>query len=168
MRYMVNGFRDGFHIGFDHARLSCSRARANMASTSRDAALVSRYLDEECRSGRVVGPLNHGEFPEVHHSPIGLVPKSYGGFRLIVDLSSSHERSVNDGIDPSVCSMEYVSVDVVVIVVAEMGRGTILAEVDIRTAYQLAPVDPEDRWLLGMMCNGGLFAVAWQMGGVRT
>ena len=56
--YMVNGLRDGFHIGFDHARCSCGRARANMASTSRDVALVLRYLDEECRLCRGVGPLN--------------------------------------------------------------------------------------------------------------
>ena len=156
-RYMVNGLRDGFRIGFDHARCSCGRARANMASTSRDAALVSRYLDEECRLGRVAGPLNPVEFPEVHCSPIGLVPKSSGGFRLIVDLSSPHGRSINDGIDPAVCSMEYVSVDAVAMVVAEMGRGTILAKVNIRSAYRLVPVHPEDRWLLGMMWNGGLY-----------
>ena len=49
----------------------------------------------------------------MHHSPIDLVPKSSGGFHLIVDLSSPHERSVNNEIDLAVCSMEYASVDAV-------------------------------------------------------
>ena len=35
-------------------------------------------------------------------SPIGLVPRgSTGKWRLIVDLSSPHDRRVNDGIDPA-------------------------------------------------------------------
>ena len=42
----------------------------------------------------------------MHRSPIGLVPKSSGGFRMIVDLSSPHGRSVDDGIDPAVGSMD--------------------------------------------------------------
>ena len=88
---MVNGLLDGLRIGFGLARWSCSRARANMASTSRDAALVSRYLDEECCLGRVVGPLPC--------SPIGLVPKSSGGVCLIVDLSCPHGRRVDHGGD---------------------------------------------------------------------
>ena len=92
----------------------------------------------------------------MHRSPIGLVPKSSGGYRLIVDLSSPHGRSVDDGIDPAVGSMDYVSVDAVAMV-AEMGRGTVLAKVNIRSVYRLVPVHPEDRWLLGMTWNGGLF-----------
>ena len=69
---------------------------------------------------------------------MGLVPKgSSGKFRLIVDLSSPHGGSVNDGIGPEWCSLEYVSVDSVAVVVARLGRGTILAKVDIRSAYRL-------------------------------
>ena len=144
---MVNGLRDGLRIGFGLARWSRGRARANMTSTSRHAALVSRYLDEECCLGRVVGPLPC--------SPIGLVPKSSGGVCLIVDLSGPLGRSVDHGIDPVVCSMDYVSVDTVAMVVAERGRGTVLAKVDVRSVYRLFPVRLEDRWLLGMMWMGG-------------
>ena len=130
-----------------------------MISTGQDGGLlIAEYLDEERRLGRVVGPLNPAEFPRVHYSPMGLVPKgSSGKFRLIVDLSSPHGGSVNDGIGPEWCSLEYVSVDSVAVVVARLGRGTILAKVDIRSAYRLVPVHPDDRWLLGMSWENELF-----------
>ena len=89
---------------------------------------------------------------------MGLVPKgSSGKFHLIVDLSSPHGSSVNNGIGPEACSLEYVSVDSVAAVVVGLGRGTLLAKVDIRSAYRLVPVHPDDRWLLGMLWEDGLF-----------
>ena len=66
-----------------------------------------------------MGPLDPRAFPSIHCSPIGLVPKgSTGKWRLIFDLSSPHNRSVNNSIDPALCSLEYVMVDLVTEVVA--------------------------------------------------
>ena len=108
-----------------------------MASTRQDSNLISSYLDEECSLGRVVGPLDIEAFPIVQCSLMDLVPKgSSGKWWLIVDLSSPEGSSVNDGIDPTLCSLEYVSVDVVAKVVVQLGRGAFLLKVDIRSAYQ--------------------------------
>ena len=38
--------------------------------------LISKYLDEEMILGRVVGPLSPAQFPWIHCSPMGLVPKA--------------------------------------------------------------------------------------------
>ena len=79
-------------------------------------------------------------------------------WRLILDLSSPEGQKVNDGIQPdlcsltyvSVCSLTYVSVDDAARIIVQAGRGALLAKVDIKSAYWLVPVHPEDRLLLGM------------------
>ena len=76
---------------------------------------------------------------------------------LILDLSSPEGRSVNDGIQPALCSLSYVSIDDAARAVAKAGRGALLAKVDIKSAYRIVEVHPEDRPLLGMLWDGGLF-----------
>ena len=44
---------------------------------------------------------------------------------------------MNDGIGPSLCSLAYVSVDTIAGVVTVLGRGSLLAKVDIKSAYLL-------------------------------
>ncbi len=39
----------------------------------------------------------------------------------------------------------------------KLGRGTLLAKVDIQNAYRNIPVHPDDRWLLGMSWRGEIF-----------
>ena len=63
----------------------------------------------------------------------------------MVDLSSPDGASVNDGIDPDLCSLTYVSVDDAARTVAKAGRGAFLAKAQ---AYRMVPVHPADRLLL--------------------
>ena len=85
-------------------------------------------------------------------SPFGVIPKRHspGKWRLILDLSNPSGSSVNDGINPELCSLSYISVDDVARVVALLGRGTMLGKTNIKSAYRIIPVHPADRLLLGM------------------
>jgi len=47
---------------------------------------------------------------------------------------------VNEGIDPGLCSLSYIMVDEVAKIVADLGRGTLLGKIDIKSAYRLVPV----------------------------
>ena len=76
---------------------------------------------------------------------------------LITDLSFPPGSSVNDEIDPSFCSLSYLSTDTVALAVAELGPGALLAKVDIESAYRLVPVHLQDRLLLGLQWNGEVF-----------
>ena len=157
MEFILDGLESGFRVGFDYRTAECAKARGNMTSVCEDKDMISAYLNEECLLGRVMGPLDPCAFPSIHCSLIGLVPEgSTGKWRLIVDLSSPHDRSVNDGIDPALCSLEYVTVDIVADVVAGL-PGSSLSKIDVRSAYRTVPVHPEDRWLLGMLWEGQLF-----------
>ena len=94
--------------------------------------------------------------PTLHINRFGVIPKGHntGKFRLITDLSFPSDKSVNDGINPSLCSLVYTTVDEVVARAAALGRGALLAKVDIEAAYRLIPVKPQDRVLQGMQWRG--------------
>ena len=92
-------------------------------------------------------------------SRFGVISKSHqpGKWRLIVDLSHRPGNSVNDGIDPVLCSLTYTSVEAAAKMVLELENGALLAKVDLQSAYRMVPVHPEDRPLLGMEWNGQYF-----------
>lgn len=86
----------------------------------------------------MLGPFTSREqLPPVHISRFGIIPKGYntGKWRLITDLSFPDGHSVNDGIDRNLCSLTYSTVDDVAHLVAKLGQGSLLAKVDIESAY---------------------------------
>ena len=74
-----------------------------------------------------------------------------------MDLSSRHGESVNDGIEAELCTLEYLRLDEVTNRIAKSGRGTMLAKMDIASAYRMVPVHPEDRPLLAIQWAGQLY-----------
>ena len=74
----------------------------------------------------------------------------------------------DDGIRPDLCSLSYVSIDDAARVVVRVGRGALLAKIDIKSAYRIVGVHPEDRWLLGMLWDGGLYVDAALPFGLRS
>ena len=55
------------------------------------------------------------------------------------------------------CSLKYVSVDDAVRLVLDLGLGTLIAKLDIESAYRIVPVHPVDRLLLGMSWKGQIY-----------
>ena len=74
-----------------------------------------------------------------------------------MDLSSPTDASVNDGIQKEVCSLSYTSVDVVAEKILALGKGALIAKMDIKQAYRMVLVNPADCWLLGMRWDGKVF-----------
>ena len=92
----------------------------------------------------------------IHISRFGVIPKGHkpGKWRLITDLSHPSGKSVNDGIDQSLCSLSYTTVDEIAKVASSLGPGSIMVKVDIESANRIVPVHPKDRPLLGMRWHG--------------
>lgn len=156
--YVVKGLSQGFRVGFDYAHHSCTSAKRNMLSASQHPEAINDYLRVEVQKRRVLGPVDLT--PErMQISRFGVVPKGHqtGRWRLILDLSYPEGASVNDGIDPALCSLSYTSVDWAARMVLGTGRGALLAKLDLESAYRMIPVHPDDRHLLGMMWNNELF-----------
>ena len=153
--YLIKGIRDGFRVGYQRVvgiEQSLSSARKNLQSAEENPQVVEQYLSTELERGVVLGPFQREEFPNVHVNRFGVIPKSYqpGKWRLIVDLSHPEGRSINDGISSSHCSLQYVRVDDVVEQLLQLGPGALMAKLDVKSAYRIVPVHPDDRALLGM------------------
>ena len=151
--FIITGLTEGFRIGFK--RDQClSSSKSNMRSAILNPAVIDEYLTKERAAGRFIGPLS----PEVdvHLSHFGVIPKGHipGKWRLITDLSYPPGLSVNDGIDKELCSLKYVTVDIVARMVARLGPASLMAKVAIQSAYRLIPVHPDDRPLLGVRWRG--------------
>ena len=136
-RYICLGLRQGFRIGFCHQN-GIRSASSNMGSASLHSRVVGDYLRKELSLGRMLGPFpDSSTLPPLQVNRFGVIPKGHntGKWRLITDLSFLPGRSVIDGIDPSLCSLSYISVDQVANVAAGFGGGALLAKVDIESAY---------------------------------
>lgn len=150
-KYIMDGLRQGFRVGFRHGSPLTS-ARENKKSAKLHPEAISKFLTDELSRGRMLGPFPLQAQVDIHINRVGVVPKGHntGKFRMITDLSHPEGRSVNDGVDPELCSLSYLSVDEVARVVASLGTGTLLAKIDIESAYRLIPVHPQDRCLQGV------------------
>jgi len=96
----------------------------------------------------MLGPFpTTAHLPQLHISCFGVIPKGHntGKFRLITDLFHPTGQSVNNDIDPDLCSLTYTKVEQVAATTAQRGQGALLAKVDIEAAYRLVPVHPQDR-----------------------
>jgi len=114
--------------------------------------VVSQYLAEEPSHHCIDGPFNTNRIPYAHIKRFGVIPKNHqpNKWRLIVDLSYPDGCSINDGIPKDLCFLTYITVDTVIKQITTLGRGTLLAKVDIKSAFRLLPVHPADCHLLAM------------------
>ena len=121
---------------------------SNMISAAQNPEPVQKNVDNELAEQRIIGPFTASAAGEAHVSRFGVIPKRHqpGKWRLILDLSSPEGRSINDGIDKGLCSLQYESVDILM----GLGEGAQLAKIDIAHAYRNVSVHPTDRYLLGM------------------
>ena len=153
--FMRRGIQYGFRVGFNPAS-PIRAAAANMRSALDSTEVVQQMIESEVTHGRLaIAPSQLG----THTSPLGLIPKPHqpGKFRLIVDLSAPHGSSVNDGIDPSLCSLEYASVDQAASLARQAGRGALMSKLDLSSAYRRVPVHPHDQHLLGIEWQGVVY-----------
>ena len=135
-----------------------------MQSAHEHSDIIDKYIEEEVRLGRIVhAPVG------VHINRFGVIPKSSSEkWRFITDLSHPEGKSVNDGIDKELCSLSYISVDEVAHQAIQLGRGALLAKLDIKSAYRLVPVHPDDRPLLGMSWKGKIYVDTMLPFGLRS
>ena len=93
---------------------------------------------------------NHPPPPNFRTSGLGLVPKHDGGWRIIYHLSAPFAQSINDFIDPELYSLSYCTIDDAYAILNNLGPGALMSKIDLKNAFRLIPVRPEDWNLLGI------------------
>ena len=127
-RYICEGIQFGFHIGFDRGATQLKSAKRNMPSALNNPSVVDEYLAKELEEGRIIGPVSPAQIA-THVNRLGVIPKggNPGAWRLITDLSFPSGHSVNDGVDPGLCSLSYTSVEKVARAAMLLGKESQLA-----------------------------------------
>ena len=112
------------------------------------------------------GPFATPPLADMIVNPLGARDKDDGSTRLILDLSQPAGRSVNDGIDADEFRLAYTSIaEAFRLIHAAGGAGALLAKVDIKAAFKLIPVKPDQWRLLGFQWQGQFyFQVALSLG----
>lgn len=145
---LAHGFEFGFPLHYSGPRLPTESK--NLKGVFDHPEVVRQKLRTELDLGRIGGPFTNRPISTLRVSPIGLVPKKTPGeFRLIHHLSFPEGGSVNDFIDPDLCSVQYTSFDEAVHMVQDRGQGCLMGKADIKSAFRLLPVSPADFDQLG-------------------
>ena len=151
---MVNGFKQGFSISnfYYESNDGCK----NLKSASLKPEVVKLKLEKEKSLDRISGPFTEHPLNNMVYSPLGLQPKKLPGeFRVIHDLS--HPRggpSINAGIPRDVATVQYSSVPQAIQLIKKHGRFSYLAKTDIKSAFRIIPICPDQYHLLGFQWNG--------------
>ena len=156
VHYLISGLKEGFRLGYEGpVREFIS---PNAKSASEYSNIVDTYIETEVAEGRIAGPFESQPFPSFRTNPLGIVPKKDSGkFRSILNLSYPRGSSVNDYIDKDDYSLSYVTIDTAIQHILELGRGCFLNKVDIKDAFRIVPVHPDDWHLLGIFWKDQYF-----------
>ena len=116
---------------------------------------VDKKLAQELAANRIAGPFTSPPFHSFCVSPLGLIPKKIpGDFRLIHHLSFPKGISINDGIASENTHVQYASVADAIRLIKRAGPDCYLAKTDIKSAFRIIPIHPNDYPLLGMKWRG--------------
>ena len=148
-KFLVSGFSHGFRVSFMGER--CAFESPNLKSALSQPDIVTSKINKERAAGRIVGPFNSPPFPLFRCSPLGIVPKKDPSeFRLIHHLSYPRGSSVNDCIPAEFSSVHYASIKDAISIIKKTGAGCFMAKTDVKSAFRIMPIHPNDYSLLGM------------------
>lgn len=145
---LINGLQYGFDMKYSGPRRPFE---ANGKEIFGERLLAARQkIQKEISMGRIAGPFINPPFPTFRTSPISVIPKkSSSEFRLIHNLSFPSQNSVNDFIEREFCSVSYSSIDDAVDMIQKLGPNSFLAKCDIKSAFRLLRISPQDFDLFG-------------------
>ena len=144
-----NSLRYGRHVGYTGPHKP--RVSRNLISANQQPDVVKSNLLKEISLGRVAGPFSSSPLPNLQCHPVGVVPKKHSPkWCTIYPLSYPEGDSINDYIPKDLYALQYVRVDDAIHILKSLGLGSFMAKTDLKSAFRLIPVHPEDWHLLGI------------------
>ncbi len=128
----------------------------NLSSAFLRPDVIDTTMRKEISLGRVAGPFDHPPFPNLRCSGLGLVPKDGNDWRLIFHLSAPTGTSVNDFIPPEDFS-HYHTINEAIRILHHFSPNARMAKADIKSAFRLCPIHPQDWPLLGIQWRDQYF-----------
>ena len=148
--FLVDGFIHGFQINYFGTPSLISLHNHPSASVHRD--IVAKKLTNELSFGRIAGPFSSPPFVNFQSSPLGVVPKKEcNAFRLIHDLSYPRGNSINEGIPNEFSTVTYETLDHVLSLLSQFGRGALTG------GSRIIPIHPSCYHLFGFTWASSFF-----------
>ena len=164
---LLSMLREGARIGYSGPRFS--RVSPNLISAVQHPEVVTLNLNKEVNLGRVAGPYSFPPLPALQCHPVGVVPKKHSSdWRTIYHLSYPQGDSINDHIPKDPFSLSYVRVDDAISIIQSLGKGAFMAKTDLKSAFRLIPVHPDDWNLLGIYWQSRYFVDMYLPFGLRS
>jgi hypothetical protein len=139
----------GVLLGYEGPeKLSLSQ---NLLSARLNPQTITGQLQSDLILSRVIHTTPD---PPFISSPLGLVPKSNGGFRRIHHLSFPNNGSVNFFIPENYSTLLYTTLHDIYEKIRKAGRNCIILKKDIKDAFRNIPVATTSQWLLGFKWEG--------------
>ena len=108
---LITGMKEGYRIGLVREP-NCQSSPGNTPSVTERADVISNFLSSQGRAGSMLGPLTSEDCAGVITSHMAVIPKKIPGkWRVIVDLSSTRNRSINDNLCCHLPHVSYASTD---------------------------------------------------------
>ena len=147
---LLRGMRQGFRIGL-RSSAQCRSSVASHPSARAHSQVIDEFLQQQVAAGFMMGPFELQECSGVVTSSVGVVPISAPGkYRVIVNLSRPEGASVNDKLLRELTHVVYSSIEDASLAMHALGPGAQLVKIDIRDAYRIIPVHPEERPFLAL------------------
>ena len=146
----TNGFSEGFRIESEGLEGECLRVD-NPRLPVHLRPVLQKKLQKELDAGRILGPFDEPPFPKLKVYPIKVAPKKTPGeYRFIHNLSYPYdEEAVNTSIPRYKVSVQYSTSEDAIAHIKEVGTEANLAKTDIKSAFRIVPIHPDDHHLLG-------------------
>ena len=108
-KLLYEGFSTGFKLQYDGPRefTECDNLKSLRMHEHEAIEVVLKEVD----LGRIAGPYKERPLENLRVSPVGLIPKKDGSWRLIHHLSYPKGNSVNSFVDDKYCTVQYTSFD---------------------------------------------------------
>ena len=153
--FLISGYQEGFKLGSEGTH--CQQTSPNLKSAFDHADFVTNKISEELTKGRIGGPFETMPFSCFKLSPLGVVPKKNPGeFRMIHHLSYPRNsgQSVNENIAEEFISVSYAGIQDAISQIKALGKNCFMAKTDVRSAFRIMPIHPNDYHLLGFSWKG--------------
>ena len=115
-------------------------------------------MQSEIEAGRIPGHLDELPFKNFQINSMGLVKKKEKNkFRMIYDLSHPKKDSINSNIADIFSEVSYSSLEDALQLIAMCGPSVYLAKADIKSAFRLIPVRPDQHNLFYLQWEGNFY-----------
>ena len=117
----------------------------------------------------MAGPFLSSPLKDLQCHPVGVVPKKYSSeWRTIYHLSYPEGDSINDHIPKEPYSLQYVRVDDAIRILQTLGPGSFMAKTDLKSAFRLIPIHPDDWNLLEIYWQSRYYVDLFLLFGLRS